>query len=370
MMFQKPKNQKFTDMAIYFDHNFWLPTKEEDCNIYFKYIYHILYMLASKSRYFSSFDEYDEFASLSATTLYIRFSNKKKKVYQDVDSIIDGTYFSSFNSSKVRSNMKKAFEKKDNNQPNMFDLFNITPSISILDLETYCNKLVDEYKTHQITYFELTMIFNNSGILTETFVKSLLNYCKNCLYPLKITYQNDTFKKIYNIEYDSLEEINGMESYQKTQIQRDYAMEVLFNFTEQFKNVVVIAKNLIDKSPFKEKTCLRKRVYTSLLLSFINSITLTNQDYQKLIDRMNKHLDITPQLVKAFKKESNAKPILWRLDDMYSDYIKYLLRLLKEELVKEFKDTHNSLELTDDVLNDIMNTVHSSAGAYSNEITN
>ena len=369
MIFQKPKNQKFVDVAIDFDFNFWKVSEQESSN-YFKDIYIILYMLASINKYFKTFKDYDEFAYVSATTLFIRFLNKKKRVYKDVNDIIDGTYFTSFNSNKVRKNLKNAFIKKENNQPNLFDMFGMTPTSSIADIEECASKVVDLYKTHKITYFELVMMLNNTGVLTDFFVKSLLNYCKGCVYQLKITYQNDTFKQVYNTEYDDINEISSLENYQKTQIQRDYSNEVLFNFIEQFKDIVFIAKDIINKSPFKKGTCLHKNVYMSLLLSFINSITLTNNDYDKLVKKLDKHQDVSQQLAKYFKKESISKPILWHLNDSYEDYIKYLLRVLKERLVKEFKDTHNYLELTDDVLNDILTTAYSVTGVENNEITN
>lgn len=73
MTYTKPKNMKYTDMCIYFDNNFHVNPEDRDDALLYQYMYHIIYMLACKQRYFLNYYDYDEFAIFAANMLYVRF---------------------------------------------------------------------------------------------------------------------------------------------------------------------------------------------------------------------------------------------------------------------------------------------------------
>lgn len=76
MVFKKPSNVRYTDMAIYVDQNAYQP--DHDVNKIYEYLYHLAYMLAVKQRYFYTQDDYENFALMCASHVYRRLTNPKQ----------------------------------------------------------------------------------------------------------------------------------------------------------------------------------------------------------------------------------------------------------------------------------------------------
>lgn len=80
VMFNKPANLKYTDLAIYIDANAHKIKNtgeypEVEAKVY-EYLYHILYALAFKAGYFRQFDDYDYFACYGAGEIFIAMRKK------------------------------------------------------------------------------------------------------------------------------------------------------------------------------------------------------------------------------------------------------------------------------------------------------
>lgn len=88
MTYTKPKNMKYVDMCKYFDEHFHVDSAERDDYLLYQYMYHIVYMLACKQRYFNNFDDYDEFAIFASNILYTRF-DKFEREGRPVKSILN-----------------------------------------------------------------------------------------------------------------------------------------------------------------------------------------------------------------------------------------------------------------------------------------
>lgn len=84
MLYKKPKNVKYTDMAIYIDANVYKDNlTEEEENIIFQYLYHISEMLAYKARYFNDSRTYEDFAVYMATRIFMRLKSPKQYDFND-----------------------------------------------------------------------------------------------------------------------------------------------------------------------------------------------------------------------------------------------------------------------------------------------
>ena len=80
MLYSKNPKEKYTDMCIWFDENFYKDGSEVDIDRCFKYIYLVYHMLAWVEKYFGfDYKEYDDFATYAASTILIRFLRKKEK---------------------------------------------------------------------------------------------------------------------------------------------------------------------------------------------------------------------------------------------------------------------------------------------------
>lgn len=74
--FQKPEDVRYVDMAIYIDEHVY--EENFDANIIFDYIYQLINMLAHKASLFKNKQYYEDFALKSATSIYMRLTNKKQ----------------------------------------------------------------------------------------------------------------------------------------------------------------------------------------------------------------------------------------------------------------------------------------------------
>jgi hypothetical protein len=89
MLYSKPKNLKYTDMCIFFDENFWLDTEEFDEVTCYKYLYTIIYMLASKKKLLRLYSDYDSFVMFASTTVYMRMLRRKREKREKIKSILN-----------------------------------------------------------------------------------------------------------------------------------------------------------------------------------------------------------------------------------------------------------------------------------------
>ena len=81
MIFKKPKNITYVEMCIYVDAKIQQETlTDEEASLCYEYIYLIIYMLASKNKYFHKEEYYDEFAITLAGDVFHRlFTHPKLK---------------------------------------------------------------------------------------------------------------------------------------------------------------------------------------------------------------------------------------------------------------------------------------------------
>lgn len=76
MIYKKPENLKYTDMAIYIDSHIYCA----DCNdeLIYEYLYHICFMLANQNKFFNCIKDYEDFSLFVASSVFSRLKNKKQ----------------------------------------------------------------------------------------------------------------------------------------------------------------------------------------------------------------------------------------------------------------------------------------------------
>lgn len=79
MIFKKPKDVRYVEMAMYIDEKIkQQDISEEESSLIYEYLYHLIYMLAVKNKFFNKEVYYDEFAITLATDVFHRlFTNPK-----------------------------------------------------------------------------------------------------------------------------------------------------------------------------------------------------------------------------------------------------------------------------------------------------
>lgn len=160
-------------------------------------------------------------------------------------------------------------------------------------------------------------------------IKSCLNYMKALLYPMKIEYQNETYKEIISEEFIS----KKFDSYAFREKLRDAARDsqgVTANFIEYLKSslgsIDTILDRVLKKSPFTPKSLDHKKLKLSLILNTIYSL------------KNKKKLDANvPSL------------ILWKLPKSMTNYVRVLLKEFYVEIKQEIIDCYKSADINDEL---------------------
>lgn len=154
-------------------------------------------------------------------------------------------------------------------------------------------------------------------------IKSCLNYTKALLYPMKIEYQQESFREVIEEEFVSAKfdamayreqlKNEARDNAEVTLTFRNYALEA---FTQSSR----ILDNILQKTPFRSNTQEYKNLKISILLT-------SNQ-----VLKNNKKLSST----------GNHSVILWHLPRSMSSYVKVLLKdffiALKQEIIDSYKE--------------------------------
>jgi hypothetical protein len=265
-------------MAIFFDKNIKQPNRED--NLLYEYLYHLVYMLANKAKYFHNYEDYDEFALYAAGKIYMRAIN------QDT---------------------------------------------------------------------------------TGKPIKSILNYIKAVIYPMKVDYQKEVYDEIINPEIDSRIDGEKLKNNLYAPIQSEYQEGIMDEIYKQIELLPSYINSVVNESPYKQDVIMCRRLYMSILLSFLNGITLTNSDIEKLKRRELKNLDTDDATFKMLEKEKKESTITWRLNESMASYIEVLTNKVRKKFGRDLIEIKKMYVLPEDDLQAIMMSAYSTDPADNNE---
>lgn len=183
MTYTKPKNISYTEMCIYVDKKIQQDALTDDeASCCYEYLYHIIYMLAIKHKYFHKEEYYDEFAITLATDVYHRlFTHPKLKQLDENGKPLMPKMKSCLNYIKaILYGRKVAFEQKNysqkyidieeipsNKEPTytsfLYSRDNLDFCIST-NVELYLESITQTIKTHLYTtspYKKQSLIIKN-----------------------------------------------------------------------------------------------------------------------------------------------------------------------------------------------------------------
>lgn len=186
-------------------------------------------------------------------------------------------------------------------------------------------------------------------------VKSILNYIKRVIYPLKVKYEQETYsqEKPYSIE-----EQKAHVELQVKSLQRDYASNkqklTEIDLKDYLSTLTTTIRNFLKTIPIKNNSSEWLNIYISCLLSFLNLTTLNNKSLQRLNNFKQNHILSDKYLEVLYDIENEDFVILYHLDYSMRDYIFVLVNQLKNIIIKdiiEIKDQYdNAQELVFDFL--------------------
>lgn len=194
-------------------------------------------------------------------------------------------------------------------------------------------------------------------------IKSSLNFIKATMFPLKVTYQREAFRQIGDpVLDDSLEEF---QMNTRAEIQRSYRNSLAENLDSMLTEFPKIMNKVLSSTPFKRDKLMRKRLQLSIMLTLLDDITLPNRIKTKLNNKLidSDNDKIMLKLVMAYE-ENPDNVVLWHLDSGYNTYVRFLTQKIKRELSKELQLAIHDEDLSDDVIDSIINSAYD----YQNDV--
>ena len=194
-------------------------------------------------------------------------------------------------------------------------------------------------------------------------ITSILNYIKNSLYGMKVSFQKEAFNQVFDNEL-GFDGNNLVESW-KDNIREDYREGLYETIIESISDTPYIAKNIVKSTPYAFDPLMSRRLYISCILSFLNSIELPNKIKQKIAKKEMNNIDIDSLRLNYIEQQSDNFVILWRLNPIFTDYVDILVKRIKQNLVERITGDINYFEVPDDVLNQI---IRSPLSEYTNKL--
>lgn len=223
-------------------------------------------------------------------------------------------------------------------------------------------KVFDDYDNYAVyaatqTYIRLT---DKRQFLPEDHpeklpkIKSILNFIKKVMYPLRVNYQKEVFNEV--LKFDETEEYEGsdMVSAIYTIKQSDmYASNSSFiqqdveNYIHRLHNII---GKIVDETPYACDKILRSRLYMSTLISFVKSVTLNNY-HKQYLNQLDSIKRASQKVVDTiYNRETDNSLTAWRLDESYLPVIQALVFKIKKAVVSDINSILSEYESTDDVL--------------------
>lgn len=198
-------------------------------------------------------------------------------------------------------------------------------------------------------------------------VKSIKNYAEASCYPLKIGFQQEHFEELINPKLDGGVLSAGIDEFLKGTAQTSNYDEFLL---DDIYNIIMTLpqklKAVIERTPYAKSYTKRKNLYMSCLLTFLNSITISNID-KKRISEISKKLSVKgdARYLKLLEKERLSKAISWK-NIASEEYITVLVNEVRYEISNELSSTKEAYQLPDDVLDYILSNDYLLSNAQDN----
>ncbi len=168
-------------------------------------------------------------------------------------------------------------------------------------------------------------------------IKSVLNYTKSILYALKVAFESEEYAQNYN-NFQKEEYCPNIDFHSSLVSSIDGIK--LSNFSSCLNDSLNTVKNFVNKLPHKDDLELQN-IYTSCILSLLNSLVLSNKNKEKLQNlKQNDRLKME-HIDKLFKKERDDCVLLYHLDLSMKNYIKVLVNEIRHLISEDLSNLLN-----------------------------
>ena len=165
-------------------------------------------------------------------------------------------------------------------------------------------------------------------------IKSVLNYIKNILYPLKVDFEQEEYAQTIVVT-DSTE----LNQYTYNQLLTQAVDKLTFSdFGMTLNDITKTCEQFLSTVPYSRDSSMWYNIYASVLLTFLSYVTLSNKHHRRI-----EHLESTTRLKDKhiddfFTAARKSEPILFHLPKSIGPYITVLARQLQTIVAKDLSD--------------------------------
>lgn len=186
-------------------------------------------------------------------------------------------------------------------------------------------------------------------------IKSILNYAKKTVYPLKVMYQKQEYKNIVNSELDDGIDSVMIENHMKDTIQQQYDEGLEEAVQDVLRQIPYYVIEVINNTPYSNNKLMKRKLYISCVISLLKSVVLSTYNIDRLKKRELKDSPIGIELLrKMYTQERENSITLWKLDDSMVDYVKVLTNLIRKRIVEEIVETRKSFLLSTEMMDAVL----------------
>lgn len=138
-------------------------------------------------------------------------------------------------------------------------------------------------------------------------IKSVLNYIKRIMYSLKIDYQQEHYDEVYKDSDSPTAPIyNHISDDLYSNVAKSNSSFVEIDTINYLSSIPKLIKGILNESPYSNDKKMMHNLYISCLLTFIRSITLSNENKQRLVDRGTQEIKLnTDSIIQNIYYEEN-----------------------------------------------------------------
>lgn len=188
-------------------------------------------------------------------------------------------------------------------------------------------------------------------------IKSVLNYIKKTIYPLKVDYQQEHFGEVIKAEdspqSDAFIDLNEDLNKDVVNSNNDYVKVDMVNYLASVPRLI---SKILNELPYSNDHTTIHNLYISCLLTFIRSITLSNENKLRLCNKTTGQLKLNIEnLIENIYYEENLNaPVCWNLPEGFKTYVAVLTNRIRKQVCEDIRDLLKLHELSSNIIEDIL----------------
>ena len=222
-------------------------------------------------------------------------------------------------------------------------LYHISMMLAYKSKYFNCTKYYDDFAIYAAGKLFLRLINpkqfdtnTDTGLPKLTKIKSILNYAKTKIYPLKVEFEQENYYQ--NGPSDAVIEDLELQYSYKDALSESVDDLTRCDFNMYLMDLPKIAREFLKRLPYKPDTAIWNNIYTSCMLTILNSITFSSKSQDRLDNCKQFNYAQSTLEAKLYEYERDDI-IVFHLPPEFKSYIRVLVNELRHVFAQNLSST-------------------------------